>query len=347
MWNSYTPTTSSVTAIYVDQNIITRRTPSLAITQQITGFNDEVIDTALLSLPSPTASTSSATTPPLPTFDTHLAVATNSDLIRVYDLERFDTALLEGHEDVVLCLDKSTDGSVLFSGSKDKTARIWKSRPASSDIEMDSSSPSSEEGASGKLEWDCVGICTGHVESVGAIAVSRTLIDKEVSEGRKEGGGFLLTASQDRTVKMWDLGTLLSSATTPPIDEGPNSLRSLTTLKIHEKDINTLSISPNNALLASGSQDRTAKLFRISYAPATKKENSESSGKLVLLGSFVGHKRGVWCVRFSPIDMCLATASGDRTVKLWNLNDFSCIKVRLLPPFLLLPSLLPSSSSVA
>ena len=249
-------------------------------------------------------------------------MATNSDLIRVYDLNRSDTALLEGHDDVVLCLDKSTDGSILFSGSKDKTARIWKSRPATIDVEMDS--PSLDEGTP-KLEWNCVGICTGHVESVGAIAVSRTLVDKEVLEGRKEGGAFLVTASQDRTVKMWDLGTPLSTPST--VDE-PTSLRSLTTLKIHEKDINTLAVSPNNALLASGSQDRTAKLFSITYAPSTKKQGSEATGKLTLLGSFVGHKRGVWCVRFSPVDMCLATASGDRTVKLWNLNDFSCIKVR-------------------
>ena len=264
----------------------------------------------------------------------------------MYDLERFDTALLEGHDDVVLCLDKSTDGSVLISGSKDKTARIWKSRPSSTtddDDDEDADEMNDDDDAQrerrGKVEWDCVGVCTGHVESVGAVAVSHTLPNKEVEEGRKEGGGFLVTASQDRTVKLWDLGSLLSSSSTTraTADDAPTPMRSLTTLKIHEKDINALSISPNNALLASGSQDRTAKLFSITYTAATKKEGSEASGKLTLLGSFVGHKRGVWSVAFSPVDMCLATASGDRTVKLWNLNDFSCIKVRLfslpLPSF--------------
>lgn len=289
--NSYTPSQATLTAIYMDQNIVTRSATTLAITQQIIGFNDEVIDIAFLSLPS---------TSEIPSAETHLAVATNSDLIRVYNLQQFNTSLLAGHKDVVLCLDKSPNGERLISGSKDKTARIW-----------------SADSNSG--EWNCIGICEGHVESVGAVVHS-----KKVENGNDE---FLVTGSQDRTIKVWDLSTL--SSTDPPTTETTpiQSLRSLTTLKIHEKDINSLAIAPNNKLLASGSQDRTAKLFSLTCLPKTKKVGSTATAVVKLLGTFNGHKRGIWSVKFSTVDQCLITGSGDRTIKLWNLGDFSCIKV--------------------
>lgn len=74
-----------------------------------------------------------------------------------------------------------------------------------------------------------------------------------------------------------------------------------------------MAVAPNDKLLATGSQDRTAKLWAL---PQCR-----------LLGVFSGHRRGLWCVQFSPMDQVLATASADGTVKLWALQDFSCLKV--------------------
>ncbi|SCZ89796.1 BZ3500_MvSof-1268-A1-R1_Chr9g10598 [Microbotryum saponariae] len=275
-------TTSTLTAVYVDQNIITRSLPTLEVVRQIVGYNDEVIDVAYLA-------------PSRPEDESHLAVATNSDLIRVYDLARFNTSLLEGHNDVVLCLARSTDGSVLASGSKDKTARVWRSK------------------SSGK-GWACVASAEGHVESIGAVAVS------------KKERNFLVTASQDRTAKIWDLASALGGEKEGEVkdDAAIVALKSLTTQKIHDKDINSLDISPNDKLLVSGSQDRTAKLFSITYTAKIK--SSPPTAALSLLGTLKGHKRGVWSVKFSPVDQCVATASGDRTIRLWSLADFTCVK---------------------
>jgi len=50
---------------------------------------------------------------------------------------------------------------------------------------------------------------------------------------------------------------------------------------------------------------------------------------LSLVGVCSGHSGGIWCVHFSPVDQCLATASADGTVKMWALSDFSCVRVRL------------------
>lgn len=39
-----------------------------------------------------------------------------------------------------------------------------------------------------------------------------------------------------------------------------------------------------------------------------------------------GHKRGIWSVEFSPVDKCVLTASGDKTIKIWAISDGSCLK---------------------
>lgn len=39
-----------------------------------------------------------------------------------------------------------------------------------------------------------------------------------------------------------------------------------------------------------------------------------------------GHRRGVWAVQFAPKDKCIATASGDKTLRLWALSDGSCLR---------------------
>ena len=100
----------------------------------------------------------------------------------------------------------------------------------------------------------------------------------------------------------------------------PVPCKSLFTLKAHEKDINSLDISPNDRFLASGSQDKTAKVYEIEYS------TSPARGSFKLIGTCRGHKRGVWCVKFGRHEKVLATASGDKTVKLWSLGDFTCVK---------------------
>lgn len=47
---------------------------------------------------------------------------------------------------------------------------------------------------------------------------------------------------------------------------------------------------------------------------------------LVLVNTLRGHKRGVWAAQFSPVDQAVATASGDKTLRLWALADGTCLK---------------------
>ena len=293
--------------------------------------------------------------------DDRLAVATNSSLIRIYDASGLDARLLEGHNEIVLCLDCSGDGAVLISGSKDSTARVWApisvppslqalagSRAANQIGNHNDPLPLVGNLSTGSNDWQCVAICDGHGESVGAVAMARqtqnSLVESAPVPGDVDGQDrrltFTFTGSQDRTIKMWDLSGVpaVVKATSPPRSSNfnfdpespenaetggltaPVRCKSLFTLKAHEKDINSLDVSPNNRFLASGSQDKMANVYEIEYS------TSPVRGSFKLIGTCKGHKRGVWCVKFGRHEKVLATASGDKTVKLWSLSDFTCIK---------------------
>eukprot|EP00794_Sanderia_malayensis_P012111 gene12111-13362_t len=202
-----------------------------------------------------------------------LAVATNSSQVKVIERETTDCQILHGHTETVLSLDVSYDGRYVASCSKDNTVRVWKLQD--------------------KTTFSCVAIGAGHTHAVGAVSWPKKSTD------------YVVTGSQDLTIKSWKLPSIFKQ----------NVIVKLTahwTVKAHDKDINSVTYSPNDKLIATGSQDKTAKIFRAIDGS--------------LHGALRGHRRGIWCVMFSPVDKCLATASADSTIKLWSIQDLTCIK---------------------
>lgn len=283
-------------SVHADQNIVFHSLSTKSLTRQLIGFNDEIVDATFLSAPKSTTLL----------HDSHLALATNSSLIRVYSTSSFDARLLEGHTEIVLTLDHSAGGRLLASGSKDRSARLWAPLVSKGDTDWG---------------YGCVATCEGHAESIGAIALSRKAgAAGDSSEAVRPQ--FMFTGSQDRTIKMWDVSSV--PLICADADGEVMKCSSLTTHKAHEKDINSLDIAPNDRFLVSGSQDRTAKVYEIEYIPAVGGRSAR--GELKLVGTCKGHKRGVWTARFGRAERVLATGSGDKTVKLWSLDDFSCLK---------------------
>ncbi|KAH9004299.1 U3 small nucleolar RNA-associated protein [Lactarius hatsudake] len=211
----FVPSTSSIVSVHADQNILFYTLPDGAIQRQLIGFNDEITDVALLGSAQPPE---------------HVALATNSPLIRIYSTESFDARLLAGHRDIVLSLATSSSGRILASGAKDNSARLWARQN------------NNEAG------WACVAICEGHAESVGAVVFEREDVPR-----------FLFTGSQDRTIKVWDLSGVPGEVPAPT----PVRCKSVSTTRAHEKDINALDSSPGGSLLVSGSQDKTAKIWTV------------------------------------------------------------------------------------
>ncbi|XP_072168148.1 transducin beta-like protein 3 [Diadema setosum] len=254
------PETNSIVVVTYDHNILFFGMEELKMKKQFVGYNEEILDLKLMGKN-----------------ESHLAVASNSEQIRVFDLTSGGCQILTGHTDIILALDVFKKGLKLISSSKDNTVRVWQMDAATHLV-------------------SCLAVGAGHTHSVGAVAAARL------------SSKFCVSGSEDCTLKVWKIP---EHASTDEISK-PVHMKVSFTEKAHDKDINSVCLSPNDKLLATGSQDKVAKLWHME--------------KEVLLGSFRGHRRGIWCVQFSPTDQALATSSADGTIKIWALSDFSCVK---------------------
>ncbi|KAI9149291.1 putative U3 small nucleolar RNA-associated protein [Paramyrothecium foliicola] len=252
-----------------------------------------------------------------------LALATNSEDIRLVsvaarsgsttepqwdsdDAPYFgqDVAQLRGHEEIVVTLDVDWSGHWIATGAKDNTAKLWRLDPKNN-------------------SYECWATFSGHAESVGAVALPKS-VPPESSASRSDPvnnpPAFLVTGSQDQTIKKWEI-----PRKPQPANQKPGA-RALFTRKAHEKDINAIDVHHSGHLFASASQDKTVKIWSV--------EEGEVQGILR------GHKRGVWSVRFSPANLpaiqgedgpvtgkgVILTGSGDKTIKLWSLSDYTCVR---------------------
>lgn len=68
------------------------------------------------------------------------------------------------------------------------------------------------------------------------------------------GDKFLVSGSQDCTLKVWKIPKELEAGHI-------KSLSVIATEHGHEKDINSIVVSPNDKFVASGSQDKTIKVI--------------------------------------------------------------------------------------
>ncbi|MGH0116990.1 UNVERIFIED_CONTAM: hypothetical protein FKN15_024935 [Acipenser sinensis] len=208
--------------------------------------------------------------------DSHIVVATNSPQLKVFDLATSNCQILHGHSETVLALDVFRTGSMFASCAKDKTISVWQMNIETGVV-------------------CCVAKGSGHANAIGSISCSRM----------KQS--FVVSGSQDCTIKVWDLPESLETR-----GGSPEVLHARVTEKGHDKDINSIAISPNDKLLATGSQDRTAKLW--------------SSADLSLLGTFEGHDASVLKVIFVSRGTQLLTSGSDGLLKLWTIKTNECVK---------------------
>eukprot|EP00750_Incisomonas_marina_P009922 INCI16184.1.p1 GENE.INCI16184.1~~INCI16184.1.p1 ORF type:complete len:855 (-),score=123.66 INCI16184.1:1419-3902(-) len=323
---------STLVAITHDHNFHFKdcESPTLRQTRQVMGFNDEILDLKYIPDPNETSSASPRR---------RLAMATNSEHVRLVDLATFDTTLLAGHSAMVLALGVSPDGRLLATTSQDATCRLW-----------------AIEGPN----TFCVGICRGHTAAIGAVCFP----NRASTSLRATGPAFLATGSADMSVKLWDLRPVLrllqeraktqkharpvhgnaqhkkrarvsnkdasdssesedesegSSDFDAMSDPEPLELEVLSSVAAHKKDINAVAMAPNDQLLASASQDKRVALWRV-------RVRSGDDVSLEEAGKLTGHRRGVWCAQFSPVDKVVATGSADRSIKVWSVTTHECLQ---------------------
>nr|XP_058949233.1 transcription initiation factor TFIID subunit 5-like isoform X1 [Pocillopora verrucosa]XP_058949240.1 transcription initiation factor TFIID subunit 5-like isoform X2 [Pocillopora verrucosa] len=185
----------------------------------------------------------------------------------------------------------SNDSSLLSGGFEDSSVRVWSLTPKK--LRM-LKSPS-ELALIDKEAEDVLERIMDHRTAV----ESRKLIGHSgpvFSTSFNNDNSFLVSASADRTVRLWSLYTFSS----------------LVSFKGHNYPVWDVQFCPRGHYFASASHDRTARLW--------------STDQPQPLRIFAGHVSDVNRVVFHPNCNYIATGSCDRTVRLWDINTGSSVR---------------------
>ena len=261
------------------------------------------------------------------------------DLLKVWDTASGECLhTLESHSSWISCVAASQYGKWVVSGSNDKLLKVWDiqkqqtitqiARHFSQPECIAASSKAFYSGAPDGIKvWALDGRCLHSFQSSTSCLAS-------TSDGK-----YIVSGGMDKQVKIWDVkaNCLLQSlqghngnitcvlvvgvmAFTGSADgmikiwRIPQGDR-LESLESHEAGIKCVAVSDDAEMVASGSFDKSVRVWSL------------SNGHLKQCTVFEGHTDIVWCIRVTRDKKKAISGASDKTVRVWSIQDQVCLHV--------------------
>jgi len=180
------------------------------------------------------------------------------------------------------CASFSHNGCSMVSGSEDSAIRLWNimAPNKSNDIK----SPDTGILSPDPLNWKKCQVLRGHT---GIVYQARYIAEDT----------HLLSASQDKTVRVWNVATSAACVE----------------YRGHDHTVWDVAALPSSTYFCSASLDKTLRLWNTEYA--------------FPLRIFAGHNDSVDCCCFHPNGNYIATGSSDKSCRLWDLQTGQFVRV--------------------
>jgi WD40 repeat protein len=197
---------------------------------------------------------------------------------------------LLGHRDSVNGCSISADERLILSASSDKTLRIWDARTRAKRLRF-----------------------VAHGDSVNACAFSPS-------------GEFFVSASTDTLLKVWRLQSARDAWEAPLAGDHKFTEQDWerrlhpVVLKGHRRMVNDCDVSPDSSFIVSASSDRTLKIWDLAQDLGVL-DHGETPPHRTLNG----HRDEVNGCAISPDGRLIASASMDKTLKIWDVKRGECL----------------------
>ncbi|ETR73546.1 MAG: WD-40 repeat protein [Candidatus Magnetoglobus multicellularis str. Araruama] len=228
----------------------------------------------------------------------------NETDVGLIDLNHFQVYhILSGHTDWVTCVDFSSDGMIVATGSDDKSVRTWKRIGQSFMFHQ------LITGHGGSIANLCfsqnsqfLAVCGNNIIRIYKKAYDQYILYQTITTDARFVNGLAFNPKDHSlAIGTYD-GTIL-------IYQNKGSQFILKhQMQAHQKMVHSIDFTPDGQYMATGSWDSQICLW------------GQLQSNLLKMGQLTGHKKQVYDIAFHPDGQCLASGSEDNTVLIWDIQ---------------------------